>query len=111
MQEVYDAEFCSLHVRVTNRAALGLYEGKLGYTKLDVEEKYYADEEDAYNMKKFFKEQKPVSAMPTSTEGIKEVKEEKEEKKVEKEPKVEPDIKSLRGGLREKKRRTIRKQK
>jgi len=41
-----------LHVRVTNRAALGLYEGKLGYKRIDVEEKYYADEEDAYNMKK-----------------------------------------------------------
>ena len=31
MQEVYDAEYCSLHVRVTNRAALALYEGKLKY--------------------------------------------------------------------------------
>jgi len=58
MQEVFDAEYCSLHVRVSNRAALGLYEGKLKYKKVDVEEKYYADEEDAFNMKKAFKEPK-----------------------------------------------------
>lgn len=31
MQEVFKADYCSLHVRVSNRAALGLYEGKLGY--------------------------------------------------------------------------------
>jgi len=56
MVENFDAEYCSLHVRVTNRAALNLYEGKLGYKKMGVEEKYYADEEDAYIMKKFFKD-------------------------------------------------------
>jgi len=56
MQEVFNADYCSLHVRVSNRAALGLYEGKLEYLKMGVEEKYYADDEDAYIMKKFFKE-------------------------------------------------------
>jgi len=56
MQEVFNADYCSLHVRVSNRAALGLYEGKLKYLKMGVEEKYYADDEDAFIMKKFFKE-------------------------------------------------------
>ena len=31
MQTVYDAEYCSLHVRVTNRAAIGLYRDVLGF--------------------------------------------------------------------------------
>ena len=31
MVNTYDAEYVSLHVRVSNRAALGLYEGKLKY--------------------------------------------------------------------------------
>ncbi len=31
MVEDFDVEYCSLNVRVSNRAALGLYEGKLGY--------------------------------------------------------------------------------
>jgi ribosomal protein S18 acetylase RimI-like enzyme len=56
MVENFKAEYCSLHVRVSNRAALGLYAGKLAYTKVGVEEKYYADDEDAFLMKKFFKE-------------------------------------------------------
>ncbi len=55
MKEVYDAEFCSLHVRVTNRAAIGLYKDALGYEIVGVEEGYYADGEDAYDMKHIFK--------------------------------------------------------
>ena len=47
MQNVYDCTHCSLHVRVTNRAALGLYKDKLGYEIFDVWRGYYADGEDA----------------------------------------------------------------
>lgn len=54
MQVVFNAKFCSLHVRVSNRAALGLYKGKLGYEVFDIEKGYYADGEDAYSMNKYF---------------------------------------------------------
>jgi N-alpha-acetyltransferase 10/11 len=54
MQAVYSAKFCSLHVRVTNRAALGLYKGKLTYEIFEIEKGYYADGEDAYSMNKYF---------------------------------------------------------
>lgn len=42
----------SLHVRVSNRAALGLYRDRLGYKVDNTEVGYYADGEDAYQMKK-----------------------------------------------------------
>jgi N-alpha-acetyltransferase 10/11 len=54
MQEAFSAEFCSLHVRYTNRAAYHLYSKTLGYTINDVEKGYYADGEDAYAMKLTF---------------------------------------------------------
>ena len=50
MQTIYDAEYVSLHVRVTNRAAIGLYKEVLGFSINNVDEKYYADGEDAYDM-------------------------------------------------------------
>ena len=31
MSEIYGAKFCSLHVRISNRAAIGLYKDRLGY--------------------------------------------------------------------------------
>merc|ERR1712137_336411 len=52
MKETYNAEYVSLHVRKSNRAALGLYSETLGFKNTGVEEKYYADHEDAYEMKK-----------------------------------------------------------
>jgi len=51
---VYDAKYCSLHVRVSNAAAIHLYVDILGYEKKDVEKKYYADGEDAHDMRKTF---------------------------------------------------------
>ena len=85
MDEVFGAKYVSLHVRVSNRAALGLYKDRLGYEYeriilnkfdnfifyffsfiprvLDVEEKYYADDEDAYNMRKMFRDYKPAEAV------------------------------------------------
>jgi ribosomal protein S18 acetylase RimI-like enzyme len=50
--QVFDAEYVSLHVRKSNRAALHLYQITLGYDVNDIEAKYYADNEDAYDMRK-----------------------------------------------------------
>jgi len=51
MVEIYNASYVALHVRKTNRAALGLYRDTLGFTIDNVEKGYYADGEDAYKMK------------------------------------------------------------
>lgn len=65
MQESFQAEYCSLHVRYTNRAAFHLYSETLGYEISDIERGYYADGEDAYAMKCVFnknkKEEKKVN--------------------------------------------------
>ncbi|GMM36564.1 peptide alpha-N-acetyltransferase complex A subunit [Saccharomycopsis crataegensis] len=50
--ECYGAKYVSLHVRVSNRAALHLYRDTLQFTVLKIEKSYYADKEDAYSMKK-----------------------------------------------------------
>lgn len=60
MQESFGAEFCSLHVRYTNRAAFHLYSETLGYKIHDIEKGYYADGEDAYSMRCMFNS-KPAS--------------------------------------------------
>lgn len=52
MVEAFSAKFCSLHVRVSNRAALNLYKTTLKFDVDDTEKGYYADGEDAYKMKK-----------------------------------------------------------
>merc|ERR1712107_817252 len=54
MEESFSAEHVSLHVRVTNRAAFTLYSETLGFEIRDVESQYYADKEDAYDMRKMF---------------------------------------------------------
>ncbi|PIL36978.1 hypothetical protein GSI_00670 [Ganoderma sinense ZZ0214-1] len=51
MATVYKAAYVSLHVRKSNRAALGLYRDTLGFTIKDIEKGYYADGEDAYAMR------------------------------------------------------------
>lgn len=56
MDKILGAKYVSLHVRKSNRAALGLYEGRLGYELVEVEEGYYADGEDALSMRKIFDE-------------------------------------------------------
>lgn len=55
MQDVFEAEYVSLHVRKSNRAAFHLYSVTLSYTVNDVEKGYYADGEDAYDMRCYFK--------------------------------------------------------
>nr|CAD1820880.1 unnamed protein product [Ananas comosus var. bracteatus] len=52
MESVFGADYVSLHVRRSNRAAINLYTSTLGYKIHDVEAKYYADGEDAYDMRK-----------------------------------------------------------
>lgn len=54
LRECYGARDVSLHVRVSNVAALHLYRDVLKYECVDVEAKYYADGEDAYNMRLTF---------------------------------------------------------
>ena len=55
MVDNFGAEFCSLHVRRSNRAALQLYVKSLGFIQTGIEPKYYADGEDAFAMKKDLK--------------------------------------------------------
>ena len=52
MEECFAAEYVSLHVRKSNRAAFSLYTTSLKYEINDIEAKYYADSEDAYDMRK-----------------------------------------------------------
>ncbi|KAF9259570.1 acyl-CoA N-acyltransferase [Marasmius fiardii PR-910] len=51
MVTVYRAKSCSLHVRKTNKAAIGLYRDTLGFEVEKVESKYYGDGEDALSMR------------------------------------------------------------
>lgn len=57
MQQVFDAIYVSLHVRKSNRAAFHLYSKTLSYKVHDVEKGYYADGEDAYDMRCYFREE------------------------------------------------------
>ncbi|KNC86403.1 N-alpha-acetyltransferase 11, NatA catalytic subunit [Sphaeroforma arctica JP610] len=74
MVECFRAEYVSLHVRESNRAALHLYRDTLGFEISGVEDKYYGDGEDAYAMRKtldeFFTEMyldPPTHAATTNT--------------------------------------------
>ena len=51
MRDTFGAAFVSLHVRKTNRAAIGLYRDTLGFEVHDTEIGYYADKEDALAMR------------------------------------------------------------
>ncbi|KAH9881545.1 N-terminal acetyltransferase A complex catalytic subunit ard1 [Plenodomus lingam] len=51
MAETFAAHYVSLHVRVSNTAALRLYRDTLGFGIDRVEARYYADGEDAYSMR------------------------------------------------------------
>jgi hypothetical protein len=80
MEDVFEAEYVSLHVRKSNRAAFHLYSVTLNYTVNDVEKGYYADGEDAYDMRCYFKKDPkdiikedhvPESASTTASENDK----------------------------------------
>ncbi|KAF2736439.1 acyl-CoA N-acyltransferase [Polyplosphaeria fusca] len=51
MLETFSAHYVSLHVRVSNVAALRLYRDTLGFTNEKTEKAYYADGEDAFSMR------------------------------------------------------------
>eukprot|EP00798_Chlamydomonas_sp_ICE-L_P016781 gene16781-23057_t len=55
MTEVFGSEYVSLHVRVTNRVAFHLYSETLKYEIHDTDVKYYANGEDAYELRKYFR--------------------------------------------------------
>jgi len=78
MEECFNAEFVSLHVRYTNRAAFSLYSQTLGFEIQDIEKGYYADKEDAYDMRK------------TLASGFKKLSADKDKKKKKDEKKDEP---------------------
>jgi peptide alpha-N-acetyltransferase len=52
MVESYNAPYCALHVRKSNRAALTLYKNTLQFNQKSLSEGYYADGEDALYMRK-----------------------------------------------------------
>lgn len=54
LHEVYKVTSITLHVRVSNSAATRLYREKLGFEVYITDQKYYADGEDAFGMRKFF---------------------------------------------------------
>jgi peptide alpha-N-acetyltransferase len=58
MEQVFDARYVSLHVRKSNRAAFHLYSETLKYEINDIERGYYADGEDAYDMRCTFAKQR-----------------------------------------------------
>jgi peptide alpha-N-acetyltransferase len=51
MVETFGGHYVSLHVRVSNKAAIHLYRDTLGFKTEKTETKYYADGEDAFCMK------------------------------------------------------------
>jgi len=55
MKEAFNANFSALHVRETNQAAFHLYSQTLAYEIHEIERAYYADGEDAYDMRKYFR--------------------------------------------------------
>jgi hypothetical protein len=61
MEDVFESEYVSLHVRKSNRAAFHLYSVTLNYGVHDVEKGYYADGEDAYDMRCYFAKNQPPS--------------------------------------------------
>ena len=59
MKSVYGLEMVTLHVRVSNKAAMGLYRDVLKYDVISTDFSYYLDGEDAYFMKKILTEVYP----------------------------------------------------
>jgi N-alpha-acetyltransferase 10/11 len=67
MADVFGADYVSLHVRKSNRAAYHLYSVTLAYQVNDVEKGYYADGEDAYDMRCYFKNNSAAAVSSSST--------------------------------------------
>ena len=58
MADIFKAQYVSLHVRKSNRAAFHLYTKTLKYEVHDIEKGYYANGEDAYDMRCYFRRDK-----------------------------------------------------
>ena len=71
MAECFNANYVSLHVRMSNTAALHLYRDTLGFEVEKVEAKYYADGEDAYAMRMDLKSMQ-IKELPVPKEEDKE---------------------------------------
>lgn len=70
MRTIYDAEYCSLHVRRGNRAAISLYKDVLGFRVVKIDDKYYADGEDALDMRVELNPDKKIKeVVPTGGAG------------------------------------------
>lgn len=67
MSQLFAASTTSLHVRVSNRAAINLYTRTLGYYVNETEAQYYADGEDAFDMKRI------LDPAPRGTRGYADV--------------------------------------
>ncbi|KAK3792452.1 hypothetical protein RRG08_049151 [Elysia crispata] len=78
MVENFKAQYVSLHVRKSNRAALHLYTETLKFSISEIEPKYYADGEDAYAMRRDlseFKEKCDSDGDISATKGFFEARE------------------------------------
>lgn len=69
METVFNAHYVSLHVRKSNRAAFHLYTRTLRYAINDIEKGYYADGEDAYDMRCVFGKNK-LNVLDRSVDGM-----------------------------------------
>ncbi|TNV72803.1 hypothetical protein FGO68_gene15891 [Halteria grandinella] len=70
MKTIYDAEYCSLHVRRGNRAAISLYKDVLGFQVMKIDDKYYADGEDALDMRVYLQEKKKGAGEGATSEAV-----------------------------------------
>ena len=66
-----------MHVRVSNRVALGLYVDVLNYEVIETELEYYADKEDAFDMVLFFDKRVREKVIKEMKEGYAKKKKEK----------------------------------
>ena len=73
MSEVFSAEYASLHVRKSNRAAFHLYTQTLKYDIHNIEKGYYADGEDAYDMRCYFKKEKESNEEKNSDDDVRDL--------------------------------------
>lgn len=62
MKNVYEAHHCGLNVRVSNYAAISLYRDVLGFLIHNEDVDYYADNENAYEMRKYFDPEEEAEA-------------------------------------------------
>jgi peptide alpha-N-acetyltransferase len=73
MVELFSARYISLHVRETNFAAFHLYRDTLKFEVKGTEAKYYADGENAFDMRKYLTREQfglpPLPAPAPAAEG------------------------------------------